>query len=131
MRVLEAPEAGGAGLQTAPEIDPLGFKFPELNRSPGAMAKRKNKLALIRRAIEIQGYLPVPGPRGTTLRVRAIRSVNGKWVTDHLTSDLRGYIKIKRASQDYLVQVAEGILAREDEILAERARCHRVAMGRD
>jgi hypothetical protein len=89
------------------------------------------KLQKIALAIEINGHLPVPASGGKVLHVRAIKVVNGKWQTDCLTSSLMGYVTIRRASQDYLVQVAEGIIARRDEITAERERSRRVAMGRD
>jgi hypothetical protein len=87
------------------------------------------KLQKIALAIEINGHLPVPASGGKVLHVRAIKVVNGKWQTDALTSNLMGYITIKRASQDYLVRVAEGIIARRDEITAERERSVKAALG--
>lgn len=94
---------------------------------------KRTKLDIIREAIEVQGYLPVPGPRGQTYRIRAITGVasNGAWTTDHLTADLCGYLRIKRSAQNWMVEIAQDILARREVIVAERERNYRVAMGRD
>ena len=93
---------------------------------------RKTQLDLIRDAIEIQGYLPVPGPRGLTYHIRGITGTagNGAWITDHPTEDMCGFVRIKPSAKKMLAGIARGIIARRDEIVAERDRSVRSAMGR-
>lgn len=88
-------------------------------------------IALVRKAIKIQGHVVMHDQHGREMRIRSIEVVRGKWVTDHRTPNMRGRILVTRAGKIRLTQQAKGIIARKDEITAERERQHRVAMGRD
>ena len=83
---------------------------------------RKTRLAIIREAIAIRGYIPVPGPSGVTYRVTGIRGTapNGAWVTTHPTANLTGYVRIKKSAQGWITDIARGIIARKVEIEEER-----------
>lgn len=82
------------------------------------MTQRKNKLALIRRAIEIKGYITV-SVGGRDEKCRSVTVVDREWVTDITTSDLCGYVRIKK-TKDAVVRQAEYIIAHESEIRAKR-----------
>lgn len=50
---------------------------------------KQGRLNIIREAIQVQGYLPVPAAGGREYRIRAITGTapNGAWITDHPTTD--------------------------------------------
>ncbi|HEX7075766.1 MAG TPA: hypothetical protein VF226_17145 [Hyphomicrobiaceae bacterium] len=79
---------------------------------------RKTQLDIVREAIEIQGYIEVY-VNGQPRQCREIKVVNGEWVTDILTSDLCGHVRIKKTKR-YVVDQAKRIVANADEIRANR-----------
>ena len=81
---------------------------------------RKTQLDTVREAIEIQGHIAV-SVAGVDRQAREIKVVNGEWVTDILTADLRGYVRIKKTRAAVVAQ-ARAIIANADEIRAQRAR---------
>lgn len=82
------------------------------------MAKM-TKLAKVQKAIEIQGYITVRTPSGE-MKARAVKDVDGDWITDIPTTDLCGYVRIRKTKAAVVAQ-AESIIARETEIRAECA----------
>lgn len=77
-----------------------------------------SKLNRVLRAIEIQGYVTIRV--GTEVqKVRKIKVVDGQWVTDVLTADLRGYVRIIK-TKDAVVAQADHIIANESSIRAKR-----------
>lgn len=83
------------------------------------MAKM-TKLAKVQKAIEIRGYIAV-SVNGRDMKAHAVKVVDGDWMTDILTSDLCGYVRIKK-TKDAVVRQAEWIIEHETEIRAERER---------
>lgn len=80
-----------------------------------------SKLNRVLRAIEIQGYVTIRvGPRRAEHKVRKITVVDGQWLTDVLTVDLCGYVRIAK-TKDAVVAQADYIIAHEAEITAKRA----------
>lgn len=86
----------------------------------------RNKLSLVREAIEIQGYILV-SVNGQNRECRKITVVDGEWMTNILTRDLDGYVRIKK-TKDAIVAKAEWIIANADEIRAERKAKQEAAM---
>jgi hypothetical protein len=76
------------------------------------------KLAKVQKAIEIQGYVTV-SVANCDRQCRSISVVAGAWMTDILTSDLCGHVRIVK-TKDALVWQAEQIIDRESEIRAAR-----------
>lgn len=76
------------------------------------------KLDKVRKAIEIQGYVTVNVATGPA-RVRSVTVVDGVWMTDVLTEDLCGYVRIVK-TKDAVLRQAEHIISHEAEIRAAR-----------
>ena len=76
------------------------------------------KLARVQKAIEIQGFITV-SVANRQMQARSVKVVDGVWTTDILTSDLCGYVQIKK-TKDAIVWQADQIIARETEIRAAR-----------
>lgn len=101
------------------------------NADTNPATEPRPSIALVRKAIKIQGHVVMHDQHGREMHIRSIEVSRGKWVTDHRTADLRGRIVVTRAGKIRLTQQALNIIKRSDEITAERERRHRVAMGRD
>ena len=80
-----------------------------------------SKLNRVLRAIKIQGYVTIRvGSRGAEHKVRKINVVDGQWVTDVMTEDLCGYVRIVK-TKDAVVAQADYIIGNEAAITAKRA----------
>lgn len=79
---------------------------------------RMTKLAKVQKAIDIRGYITV-SVGGRDMQAHAVTSVDGDWITDIPTTDLRGYVRIRKTKAAIVAQ-ADYILAHESEIRAER-----------
>lgn len=104
--------------------------------SPRQIAILRKHLATIHECLHLGISLQIQGSRG--MREFVARQITDDIATDtgsvrttHLREDLRGYVWMTKQAIATLATQATGKLARKDEILAEQARRHRVAMGRD
>lgn len=87
-------------------------------------------LSIVRRAIEIQGYITIHTDAGPE-KVTAIKGVDkdGSWITDRMSHDLRGWIRIKKTKKSVIAQ-AERIITQEPEIRAAREASEQQAANR-
>lgn len=96
-----------------------------------AAADPRPSVALVRKAIKIQGHVVMYNSRGQEMHVRRVDVRGGKWVTDHLTESLCGYVMVSPIGKIRLTKQAIDIIARADEITAKRDAVLRAAGGRD
>lgn len=82
------------------------------------MPSNISRIGKVQQAIEIQGYITVMVD-GRERQARSIKVIDGDWVTDIMTSDLCGYVRIKK-TKDAMVFRAEKIIENEDKIRAAR-----------
>lgn len=73
----------------------------------------------VRQAIEIQGYIPMC-VSGQEHQLRAIKTAGNQWVTDIMTPDLCGYVRVSERGKESLTAKAERIIADAERIRAER-----------
>lgn len=79
----------------------------------------KSQISRVQRAIEINGFVTI-SVDGRPRQARSVKEVNGEWITDIMTVDLCGYVRIKKTRAAVIAQ-ADDIIARESEIRAQRA----------
>src|SRR3990167_1324447 len=81
--------------------------------------KMASKISKVQQAIEIQGYITVMVD-GRERQAKSIKVIDGDWITDIMTSDLSGYVRVKK-TKDAVVMRAEKTIANADRIRADRA----------
>lgn len=87
----------------------------------------RSNISIVREAIEIQGYITVSvGHRDE--KCRKIDVVDGEWVTDITTSDLCGYVRIRK-TKDAVIRQAKYIIEHAAEIRAKRAAVEQAAVN--
>ena len=82
-------------------------------------------LKIVRKAIEIQGYIMV-SVAGRGMKCRKIDVIDGEWTTDIATVDLCGRVRIKK-TKHAIIEQARWIVANEEAIRAERSDRARAA----
>jgi hypothetical protein len=86
----------------------------------------KTNLSIVQEAIEIQGYITVNVANRDREAHKVQAAADGTWITDILTSDLQGYVRIKKTKAAVVAQ-AKQIIANKDQILAAREAARRRA----
>lgn len=84
-----------------------------------------SNLSIVQEAIEIQGYVTV-SVAGRDRQARAIKVVDGDWLTDIPTADLSGYVRIRK-TKDAVVRQARWIIEHACELRAKREACAETA----
>ncbi len=91
----------------------------------------RSNLSIVQKAIEIQGYITViHGQDRRHGKCRSIKeNASGEWITDIMTSDLCGFVRVKKTKKD-VIERAKQIVAHEAEIRAKRAAEDRLISDR-